>query len=100
MLFTILTWFVFGLIVGLIAKALHPGQDPAGCIVTVVIGVAGSFVGGAINWMLGLGHGPFEASGFLMSILGALLCLAVWRWWSLKNSPDGPRHFLTGKRLR
>jgi uncharacterized membrane protein YeaQ/YmgE (transglycosylase-associated protein family) len=64
---------------------------------TIGIGVAGSFVGGVINWFLGVGISPFEPSGFLMSILGGVLFLVAWRWWVLKNSPEGPRHFITGK---
>ena len=42
----ILSWIVFGLIAGVIAKLLMPGRDPGGCIVTMLLGVAGAFVGG------------------------------------------------------
>ena len=42
----ILSWIVFGLIAGIIAKLLMPGRDPGGCIITMLLGVAGAFVGG------------------------------------------------------
>lgn len=99
-MFSLLIWIVFGLIVGLIAKAIHPGDEPAGCLSTIGIGVGGSFVGGGINWLLGFGNHPFAPSGFLMSILGGVICCMVWRWYALKNSPEGPKSFFTGKRLK
>lgn len=98
-MFTILMWIVFGLIVGMIAKALHPGEEPSGCLPTVVIGIAGSFVGGGINWAIGRGE-PLASSGFLMSIIGGIICCMIWRWWTLKNSPEGPKSFFTGRRLK
>jgi uncharacterized membrane protein YeaQ/YmgE (transglycosylase-associated protein family) len=61
MLFLI-SWLVFGLIVGYFAKVLHPGDEPVGWIPTLAIGVAGSFVGGTINFLLGMGSHPFQAS--------------------------------------
>jgi uncharacterized membrane protein YeaQ/YmgE (transglycosylase-associated protein family) len=51
----ILAWLVLGLIVGVVAKAIMPGPDPGGIIVTILIGVAGAFVGGFIATSLGLG---------------------------------------------
>jgi len=99
-MFSLLIWIVFGLIVGLIAKALHPGDEPVGCLSTIGIGVGGSFIGGGINWMLGMGNHPFHPSGFLMSILGGIVCCMAWRWYNLKTSPTGPKNFFTGKRLK
>lgn len=98
-MFTILLMIFVGFFVGLIAKMLHPGQDPVGCLPTIGIGVGGSFVGGAINWVLGMGSHPFQTSGILMSILGGILCCAAWRWYTLKNSPEGPKSFFSGKKL-
>jgi uncharacterized membrane protein YeaQ/YmgE (transglycosylase-associated protein family) len=95
---TLLVWIAFGLLVGLIAKAIHPG--PVGCVSTVVIGVGGSFVGGAINWLLGFGNHPFHPAGFLMSVLGGVLCCAAWRWYTLKTDSTGPKNFWTGKSLK
>lgn len=97
---SILIWVIFGLLVGLCAKALHPGDEPVGCISTIAIGVGGSFVGGGINYLLGFGNHPFAPSGFLMSILGGVLCCIAWRWYTLKTSPEGPKSFFTGKHLK
>lgn len=63
-MFTLIVWGVFGLIVGMIAKAIHPGEDPIGFLPTIGIGVVGSYIGGAINWLLDMGSSPFEPSGF------------------------------------
>ena len=99
-MFTILIWCIFGLVVGLIAKILHPGDDPVGCLPTISIGIVGSFVGGVANWIFGLGNSNFHPSGFVMSILGGVLCCAVWRWYSLKNSETGPKSFFSGRKLK
>ena len=96
----ILMWLVFGLIVGLCAKFIHPGDEPVGCLPTIAIGVGGSFVGGGINWLIGFGTNSFVPSGFLMSIVGGVVCCVIWRWWTLKNSPEGPKSFFTGRKLR
>lgn len=99
-MFNLLLLIFFGLIVGLLAKAIHPGDEPVGFVPTVGLGIAGSFVGGGINWLLGSAETPFGASGFLMSIVGGVICCAVWRWYSLKNSSEGPKSFISGKRLK
>lgn len=99
-MFYILGWLLFGLIVGLASKFIHPGDEPVGFIPTVGIGVGGSFIGGMLNWVLGMGSQPFQPSGFLMSILGGIVCCMAWRWYSLKTSPSGPKSFFTGKHLR
>jgi uncharacterized membrane protein YeaQ/YmgE (transglycosylase-associated protein family) len=95
---TIFIWIVFGFFVGLIASALHPGEEPVGCLPTIGIGIGGSFIGGAINWMLGLGNHPFHPSGFLMSIVGGIIFCMIWRWYILRTMPT-PRNFF-GKRLK
>lgn len=94
---SLIIWIVFGLIVGFLARSLHPGNDPIGCLPTIAIGVAGSFVGGTINWMMDAGQAPYEPSGFLMSILGGVISCAAWRWYILRTSPSGPKNFFTGK---
>ena len=97
---SILCWILFGLVVGLCAKTIHPGDEPVGCLSTIAIGIGGSFVGGLINWLLGMGSHPLHASGLIMSILGGIICCVVWRWYSLKTASSGPKSFFTGKRLR
>lgn len=74
----IIGWIIFGAIVGLVARLLHPGRDPGGCIVTVLIGIAGSLVGGFIGRAIGL-YGQGEAAGFIMSVVGAIVVLVLYR---------------------
>ena len=74
----ILAWILFGLVVGFIAKLLMPGRDPGGFIVTILLGVAGALVGGFIGKAMGF-YGPNESAGWLMSILGAIVLLVLYR---------------------
>jgi uncharacterized membrane protein YeaQ/YmgE (transglycosylase-associated protein family) len=69
---------VFGLVVGVIAKLLMPGKDPGGIIITIVLGILGSVLGRWVGQALGF-YGPDEAAGFLMSLVGAVLLLALYR---------------------
>ena len=73
-----LSWIVIGLIAGLIAKALVPGRDPSGCIVTILIGIGGAVLAGFLGQSLGW-YSPGEGAGFLAAIVGAVLILAVYR---------------------
>lgn len=73
----IIGWLIFGLIVGALAKLLMPGRDPGGWIVTILLGVAGSFVGGFLASAL-MGSGDTTA-GWIGSILGAMLLLFIYR---------------------
>lgn len=77
----ILSWIVFGLIAGIIAKLLMPGRDPGGCIITILIGIAGAFVGGYLGQQLfGAGTvGDFSLSSFITAVAGALVLLFVYR---------------------
>ena len=79
----ILCWILYGLIVGSIARFLHPGKEPQGCLVTIGIGVAGSFVGGGINWLLDFG-GPYSPSGVLMGVLGGVVFCYGWNYYLSK----------------
>ena len=83
----ILSWLVFGLIAGAIAKLLHKGEDPGGWIVTIIIGIVGAVVGGAIaRFLLGWGDGMgFNFKSFLSAIVGAIIVLAVYRAVSKKK---------------
>lgn len=74
----ILTWIVFGLVVGAIAKLLMPGRDPGGIIVTMVLGIVGALLGGFIGQALGL-YAPGEPAGFIMALLGAVAVLFIYR---------------------
>ena len=78
----VLSWIVFGLIAGIIAKLLMPGRDPSGCIVTMLLGVAGAFVGGFI-YRLVTGtevlYFGFDLASFAIAVLGAVVVLVVYR---------------------
>jgi uncharacterized membrane protein YeaQ/YmgE (transglycosylase-associated protein family) len=74
-----LIWILFiGLIVGALAKLIMPGHDPGGIFVTMMLGVAGSLVGRLIGRVLGM-YAPGQHAGFIMSILGAIVLLALYR---------------------
>ena len=74
----ILGWILFGLIAGVIAKLIMPGKDPGGFIVTILLGIAGALLGGFLGRALGF-YGEGEGAGMLMSILGAIILLAIYR---------------------
>ncbi len=74
----ILMWILFGLVIGAIAKLLMPGRDPGGFIVTILLGIAGALVGGFIARAIGF-YGPGESAGWVMSIIGAIVLLALYR---------------------
>ena len=74
----ILGWILFGLIVGALAKLVMPGRDPGGIIVTMLLGIAGAVLGGFVGRALGL-YGPGEAAGFIMSFIGAVVLLVIYR---------------------
>jgi uncharacterized membrane protein YeaQ/YmgE (transglycosylase-associated protein family) len=74
----ILSWIVFGLVIGIIAKLLMPGRDPGGFIITILLGIAGALVGGFIGRAMGF-YGPGQSAGWLLSILGAIILLALYR---------------------
>ena len=74
----IIAWILFGLIVGIIAKLLMPGRDPGGFIVTIALGVVGALLGGFIGRAMGF-YGPNEGAGWLVSILGAVVLLGLYR---------------------
>ncbi|MBN2060117.1 MAG: GlsB/YeaQ/YmgE family stress response membrane protein [Deltaproteobacteria bacterium] len=76
----ILSWIVMGLIVGLLAKFIMPGKDPGGIIITILIGIAGAFLGGYIGSLLGISKVTgFNFISILLAIIGALILLSIYR---------------------
>ena len=73
-----LGWILIGLLAGLIAKAITPGRDPGGCLVTIVIGIAGAVLAGFVGQQMGW-YDQNEGAGFLAAIVGAILILIVYR---------------------
>ena len=74
----ILGWILFGLVIGALAKLVMPGRDPGGIIVTMLLGIAGAVLGGFVGRAMGF-YGEGETAGFIMSFLGAVLLLALYR---------------------
>ena len=76
-----LGWIIFGLIAGIIAKAIMPGKDPGGAIVTILLGIAGSLIGGFIGQSLfyGEGSGPGRFMSLVFAVIGAVILLAGYR---------------------
>lgn len=85
---TIISWAVFGLVIGLIARLLYPGRQPMGFLMTMILGIIGSFVGGFISWAFGFRpeEGAFRGAGWIMSIVGALIVV----WAGLFMASRGP----------
>ena len=75
---SILWILIIGLVIGAIAKLLMPGKDPGGCIVTILLGIAGALVatylGQAVGW-----YRPGQTAGFIGAVVGALLLLLLYR---------------------
>lgn len=76
----ILSWIIFGLIAGLLAKMIMPGKGPDGCIITIILGVLGAMVGGFIGVQIGWGTvRGFDFRSFGLAIGGALILLFIYR---------------------
>lgn len=70
---------VIGLVVGALAKLIMPGKEPGGIFITMLIGIAGAFLGTFLGRMIGH-YGPDESAGFIMSLIGALILLAIYHF--------------------
>ena len=69
---------VIGLIIGAVAKLLMPGRDPGGCLITILLGIAGALVAGYLGRAVGW-YEPGEPAGFIASVIGAMLILLLYR---------------------
>ena len=76
-MFNLLIWCVYGLFVGSIAKSIVPGEERMGFFQTIAVGIAGSYMGGAILYMLG-SYNSVSPSGILMGIAGGILSLVLY----------------------
>lgn len=75
----ILTWIIFGLIAGALAKFIMPGNQGMGWLMTIILGIVGAFVGGWIGSMLGWGDvNSFDIKSMLLAVVGALLVLWIY----------------------
>jgi uncharacterized membrane protein YeaQ/YmgE (transglycosylase-associated protein family) len=76
----ILSWIIFGLLAGGLAKFIMPGKDPGGCFITILLGVAGAAVGGWIGTQLGFGQvDAFDIRSLGIAILGSIFLLLIYR---------------------
>lgn len=76
----IIAWVIFGLLAGVIAKLIMPGDDPGGFFITILIGIAGALLGGFIASLLGLGGvDGFNFGSMVVAVLGAILLLWIYR---------------------
>ena len=76
---------IIGLVVGAIAKLLTPGRDPGGCIITMLIGIAGAFIAGYAGRALGW-YKEGQPAGFIASVVGAMVLLLLYRLIASKRS--------------
>jgi uncharacterized membrane protein YeaQ/YmgE (transglycosylase-associated protein family) len=77
-----LHWLVLGLVAGALAKFLVPGRDVPGCLITIVLGIVGAFIGGWIGSRLGWGHvdhSRFDVRSIALATLGAIVLLVIGR---------------------
>ena len=77
-----LYWMVLGLVAGALAKFLVPGRDPSGCLVTILLGILGAFVGGLVGTALGWGRvtgGSFDLRSVTLATFGAIIVLLICR---------------------
>lgn len=75
----IISWLVFGLIVGAIGRFLVPGRNPMGCLATSLLGIVGSVLGGLLAYGLKFGTDVYSPGGWIMSIIGAVIALLIFR---------------------
>ena len=77
-MFTVIAAILSGIIIGALAKFVMPGRDPGGLWITMLLGIAGALLGGFLGRSVGV-YGPGQSAGWLMSILGAVVLLALYR---------------------
>jgi uncharacterized membrane protein YeaQ/YmgE (transglycosylase-associated protein family) len=90
-IWSIITWAVFGLIIGTIARFIYPGKQSMSLVMTMLLGIVGSLVGGFIAWGFGFEpeRGAFRGAGWIMSILGALIVVGVSLYLANKRGTAG-----------
>jgi uncharacterized membrane protein YeaQ/YmgE (transglycosylase-associated protein family) len=87
MIISLVSWAVFGLIIGAIARLVMPGKQSMSWPMTMLLGVVGSFVGGGISYLIfGAGTGYMQPAGWIMSFVGALVVLAIYSYAMTKKA--------------
>jgi uncharacterized membrane protein YeaQ/YmgE (transglycosylase-associated protein family) len=80
----LLGWIIVGLLAGALAKLVMPGRDPGGCIVTILLGIAGALLAGFVGRLLGF-YAPGQRAGFVAAVLGSVAVLALYRWFARRR---------------
>lgn len=80
----LLGWIMIGLLAGALARLIMPGRDPGGCIVTILLGIAGALLAGFVGRLLGL-YGADERAGFVAATLGAIGVLFLYRLFAARR---------------
>lgn len=79
-MFSFIWWLIIGLIAGALARLIMPGRDAMGLLATMLLGIAGSVLGGLVSWAIwGAEDRGFRPAGLLLSLVGAILVLWIWR---------------------
>jgi len=88
-----ISWAVFGLVIGLIARMLYRGGQPMGFIATMILGIVGSMLGGFLSYLFGFRpeDGAFRGAGWIMSIVGALIVVWIGLYAGSKSPSTGMR---------
>lgn len=74
----LLSYAVYGLIIGIFARLLCPGENKMSILATMLIGIAGSYAGGLINYFIGKTTEPFSPSGIVMGVVGGVICCWIY----------------------
>ncbi|BBF68547.1 membrane protein [Sphingomonas bisphenolicum] len=80
----LLGWIVVGLLAGAIARLIMPGRDPGGCVVTILLGIAGALLAGFVGRLAGF-YATGERAGFVAAIVGAIAVLALYRFFAARR---------------
>ncbi len=80
----LLGWIMVGLLAGALARLVMPGRDPGGCVVTIVLGIAGALLAGFVGRLAGV-YAPGERAGFVAAVLGAVAVLGLYRWFAARR---------------
>ena len=80
----LLGWIIVGLFAGAIARLVMPGRDPGGCVLTILLGIAGALLAGYVGRMLGV-YDPGERASFIAAVLGSIAVLALYRWFARRS---------------
>lgn len=80
----LLGWIMTGLLAGALARLVMPGRDPGGCVVTILLGIAGALLAAYVGQLLGF-YLPGQRASFLAAVLGAIAVLILYRWFGARH---------------